>query len=150
MTEEKNTQQIDNDNEKQMSVSRYVSREQAFIVCFERLFADCSFDETIDNAQLARDEQIDAYAVNVAKNIEEKQEEIDKIISSFLAKNWSISRISKVSLCLLRIAVYEILYVESVPVSAAINEAVELAKKYSDKQDSAFINGILGSFSKTL
>ena len=80
----------------------------------------------------------------------EHEEEIDAKISENLKKGWKISRISKVSLALLRLAVYEILYRDDVPTSVSINEAVELSKKYTVKEDTSFINGVLGSVAKAL
>ena len=74
----------------------------------------------------------------------DKQEEIDAVISSKLKKGWSIRRLSKPSLAILRLAVYEINYLENIPDGVAVNEAVELAKKYTI-DESGFINGILGS-----
>lgn len=62
----------------------------------------------------------------------------------------AVSRISRVNLALLRLALYEIKYASRVPVSVAINEAVELCKKYADKSDCVFINGVLGAYARTL
>lgn len=69
--------------------------------------------------------------------------EIDKKISSH-SKGWKLDRIAKAELALLRLAVYEALYDDSVPVGVAVNEAVELAKQYGEDNASAFVNGILG------
>ena len=67
---------------------------------------------------------------------------------SYFTKGWRINRISKISLAVLRVAVYEILYCEEIPVSVSINEAVELTKKYSITEDASFVNGLLGSLVK--
>ena len=75
--------------------------------------------------------------------------EIDAKITENL-RGWKLTRISKVSLSLMRIAVYEMLYMDDIPHSVSINEAVTLAKKYSTQDDSSFINGVLGSISKTV
>ena len=64
------------------------------------------------------------------------------------SKGWKTNRLPKVNLAILRLAIYEIKYVDDVPASVAINEAVELAKKYSGEGDYSFINGILGSVAK--
>ena len=85
------------------------------------------------------------YAQSVVSAIEEKKDEIDAEISKFLKKGWTISRISKPSLAILRLAFYEIKYLDSVPDSVSVNEAVELAKKYTI-DESKFVNGILGAF----
>ena len=77
------------------------------------------------------------------------QEEIDKKIEANL-KGWKLSRIPKVSLSILRVAIYEMLYEEGTDVGVAINEAVELAKTYGGEKDSSFINGLLGSVARQL
>ena len=69
-------------------------------------------------------------------------DEIDKIILSKL-KNWSISRIAKIDLAILRLAIYEIKYVDSIPEKVSINEAVELAKMYGNNDSKSFVNGVL-------
>ncbi len=131
------------------NISRYKKREQAVLLCFERLFTDSDIDEIADNIIDSRDEYLSDYAIETAKNIEDKLAEIDEKISSHLSKGWKISRISRISLAVLRVAVYEMQYVPEVPVSVAINEAVELTKKYS-VDDASFVNGVLGAIAKEL
>ena len=137
-------------SENRNDISRYKMREQAFILCFEMLFSDADPDELADNAGDARDEFLSDYAVKCAKGVKEHQEEIDAMISDKLKSGWKITRISKVSLALLRLAVYEMLYRDDIPVSVSINEAVELSKKYTVEEDTSFINGVLGSVAKAL
>ncbi|MBQ6153434.1 MAG: transcription antitermination factor NusB [Ruminococcus sp.] len=132
------------------NISRYKMREQAFILSFETLFSDTDIDELIDNAGDARDEFLSDYAISCAKGILENQSAIDEAISAHLKDGWKISRISKTALAILRVALYEMLFVEEVPVSVSINEAVELSKKYSYEDDTAFINGLLGAVAKEL
>lgn len=141
-----NTANAENRN----NISRYKKREQAFFLCFEALFTDSHIDEIADNAGDARDEFISDYAIDCAKGVVEHKDVIDAMISANLKTGWKISRISKVSLALLRVAVYEILYMEDIPVSVSINEAVELSKKYTTEEDTAFINGVLGAVAKNL
>ena len=131
-------------------ISRYKMREQAFFLCFESLFTDADIDEIADNAGDARDEFLSDYAINCAKGVIIEKDKIDEHISANLKSGWKISRISKVSLAILRVAVYEMLFMEDIPVSVSINEAVELSKKYSSEDDTAFINGVLGAISKEL
>lgn len=138
------------ENIKPNAISRYKKREQAFILSFETLFSDTEIDELADNAVDGSDEYMSDYAVSCAKGILEHAEEIDSYISSNLKKGWKISRISKVSYAVMRLAVYEMLYVTDVPLSVSINEAVELIKKYSVPDDSSFVNGVLGSIAKLL
>ena len=132
------------------NISRYKMREQAFILCFESLFSDTDIDELADNAGDARDEFLSDYALTCAKGVRDNAELIDSKIGENLKKGWKISRISKVSLAILRLAVYEMLFIDDVPVSVSINEAVELSKKYTVQDDTSFINGVLGSVAKTL
>lgn len=73
--------------------------------------------------------------------------EIDAEIEAH-AKDWSLSRIAKVDLSILRVAVYELLYEKSIPVGATVNEAVELAKTFGGDKSPAFINGVLGAVAK--
>ena len=81
--------------------------------------------------------------------VQDHHEEIDKLISDNL-DNWTLERIAKTDLAILRTAVAEMLYVDSVPVSVSINEAVDLAKKYGDDRSYAFINSVLGKISRSL
>lgn len=131
------------------NISRYKKREQAVLLSFERLFSDTDIDEIADNIIDSRDEYFSDYAIEVAKAIEDNLSDVDSLISSNLSKGWKISRISRISLAILRVAVYEMKFVDEVPVSVAINEAVELAKKYS-VDDASFVNGVLGAVAKEL
>ena len=117
---------------------------------FETLFSDTDIDELADNAVDSNDEYLSEYAVSCAKGILEHSDIIDEHISKNLKKGWKLNRISKVSFAVMRLAVYEMLYVDEVPVSVSINEAVELAKKYSVPDESAFVNGVLGSIAKSI
>ena len=81
--------------------------------------------------------------------VQDHHEEIDKIITDNL-DNWTLERIAKTDLAIIRTAVAEMLYVESIPVRVSINEAVDLAKKYGDERSYAFINSVLGKISRSL
>lgn len=143
------TEEVNAAFENRNNISRYKKREQAVLLSFERLFSDSDIDEIADNIIDSRDEYLSDYAIETAKAIEDNLTQIDDVISSHLSKGWKISRISRVSLAILRVAVYEMKHVEEVPVSVAINEAVELSKKYS-VDDASFINGVLGAIAKEL
>lgn len=82
------------------------------------------------------------YVKDIAKGIKEKDDEITELISKNLKTGWTIDRISTVDLSLLKLAIYEIKYGE-IPYKIAINEAVNLAKKYGEEQSPSFVNGIL-------
>lgn len=84
------------------------------------------------------------YIKKSITGINEKKEELEKIISNNLKKDWKLDRISKINIALLKLAIYEIKYTET-PFKVAINEAVDLAKKYSEEAAPSFINGVLAS-----
>lgn len=90
------------------------------------------------------------YIQSVINGVDEKQSELDELISQHLKKGWTLRRISKVALSILRLAVYEMKYVDDVPQKVAINEAVNLAKEYGGEEDAKFINGILGAIAKDM
>lgn len=85
------------------------------------------------------------YIRRLAEGAERHRGELDGYISTY-SRGWKVSRISKTALAVLRVALYEILYMEDIPNSAAINEAVELCKGYDDEETVAFVNGVLGGF----
>lgn len=87
------------------------------------------------------------YISEKSSKIIDRLEEIDEMINK-QAKGWTTQRMGKVDLTILRLAVYEIIYDENVPVGVAINEAVELAKRYGQDESSGFVNGILAKFAK--
>ena len=89
------------------------------------------------------------YIKNVVKVVTDNLEDIDSRIVNALV-NWKLDRVSKVNLTILRLAVGEMLFVDDVPGSVAINEAVELTKKYSDEKSTSFVNGVLDKVLKTL
>lgn len=85
------------------------------------------------------------YIKKVVEGTINHREELDACIEKY-SKGWKISRISRTALSILRTALFEVLYVDDVPDSVAINEAVELSKGYEDQETVSFINGILGSY----
>ncbi|MBP1562196.1 MAG: transcription antitermination factor NusB [Oscillospiraceae bacterium] len=129
-------------------LKRHEIREGAFLILYQLLFGT-----TLDEI-----DELNAEAFDMAKNEEtneivngvlEHDAELLEVIAKF-SKTRAASRIAKVNLVILKIAVYEMKYCERVPNAVAINEAVELAKKYSQKSDSSFINGILSSYMREL
>ena len=141
----------DNTNNNSNNISRRSAREQAFILLFEMCFCqdDFSIDLVKENALDSRDVEFCDYAEKVALGVNEHKDELDEVIASHLKKGWKISRLSKVSLAVLRLAIYEMKYEEDVPFSVSINEAVELSKKFSI-DESSFVNGVLGAISRDL
>ena len=89
------------------------------------------------------------YIMDAITSIKENLEVIDSHIASHL-EGWDLDRLAKVDLSALRIAIYEILYREDIPVEVSINEAVETVKKYSSEDSFKFVNGVLGSFVRSI
>ena len=131
-------------------MTRHESRELAFILIFEKSFQpECSIIELIENAIELEILPQNAFAENLARMVFENIEKIDGLIDENLV-GWSAKRISKASRAILRLAVCELLYSEDLPVGVAINEAVEIAKKYATAEDGSYINGVLGSIAKKI
>ena len=129
-------------------MSRRVEREKAFIVIFESLFNDVCVEDIIESAQETLDWEDSEYVMTTSKGVVDMSVSLDELINNNLKNGWTVSRLSKVTLALLRLAIYEMKYVSDVPASVAINEAVELCKKYATESDAALLNGVLGSISK--
>ncbi len=90
-----------------------------------------------------------AYIRACVEGVAEHCRELDETISKY-AVGWNLSRISRFTKTAMRLAIFEILYVDDVPTGVAINECVELTRKYEDKEVVSFVNGILGSFARDL
>ena len=89
------------------------------------------------------------YIDSVVAGVANREEDLNAEISKY-SIGWDITRISKLARCILQLAIYEILYVEDVPTGVAVSEAVRIAKKYDGDDTGAFVNGILGSFARSL
>lgn len=129
-------------------MNRYKIRENLFKLLFLNEFhnsddmkqqTELFFDREEFEETLKADKDM---IMNRFKSVTEVLPQIDEKINE-AAKGWSTDRIGKVELSILRLAIYEMHYDEDVPIGVAINEAVELAKKYGQEESSAFINGIL-------
>ena len=127
-------------------MSRRELREQIFKMLFRIEFHEGMEMEEQMQLFLEEEEEISKedseYIRNKYENIVEHLEEIDASVNE-KAKGWKTSRMAKVELSLIRLAVYEIQYDEDIPAGVAINESVELAKKYGADSSPAFINGVL-------
>lgn len=95
------------------------------------------------------DELEKEYILDALTRIKENLESIDRHIEANL-EGWNLTRLAKVDLSVLRIAIYEILYREDIPIEVSINEAIETVKKYSTEDSFKFINGVLGGFVRTI
>lgn len=134
-------------------MKRQKSREKAMELLFSMELSKNTYEETIET--FIEDYEMDLktidvdYIKNVVKVVTDNLEDIDSRIVNALV-NWKLDRVSKVNLTILRLAVGEMLFVDDVPGSVAINEAVELTKKYSDEKSCSFVNGVLDKVLKGL
>lgn len=137
-------------------MSRALAREDAFKLVFEMEITKISADEALSylldtvtksNEMWAQDfisASSRKYIETIVRGVEEKQDFLISAIEPTL-KDWTISRISKVNLAILKLAAYELYYMDDIPDKVSVNEAVQLAKKYAGKDAASFINGVLGT-----
>ena len=125
---------------------RRTGRELALKVLFQVDLTDVSVDEALDTACEAKrtDQQTREFARALIERTVEHKAEIDDLLIRY-TQQWPLERMANVDRALLRMATGEILYFPDIPDSVAVDEAVELAKKYSTAESGRFINGILGS-----
>lgn len=132
------------------------SRSEAREALFTQVFQFANHRENMDEVreymldELPECEQNIGYITDVTNGILDHESEIIDIINANLRAGWTFRRLSKASRTILKIAIYEMKYCDDVPAKVAINEAVNLAKKYCDEKEPAFINGVLGSVLKNL
>lgn len=131
-------------------MQRSAMRELAFKLVYgieiQKNIEDEQLELFIENNEIT-DEKVINYLKDIKKGLEEHSEEINKLIENNLKENWSLNRISKINISLIKIAIYEMVYT-NLPYKVAINEVIELAKKYADDSAPVFINGILASVVK--
>lgn len=125
-------------------------REQIFLLLFRVEFNDISempeqIQMFLEDDEVKRSEKDVEYITGKYDRIVEKLPELDAQLNE-KAENWDIGRMGKVELTVLRLALYEMKYDEDVPISVAINEAVELAKKFGQDSSGAFVNAVLAKF----
>jgi len=125
---------------------RTTSRRLAMQAIYQSELSKTSIDEALTNLfeeeELA--EETREFTSRLAKGVLCKKEALDRKINEF-SKNWEIGRISMINKSILMLALYELIYEKDTPKAVVINEALELAKRYSDPESAKFINGILGS-----
>ncbi|NLK68306.1 MAG: transcription antitermination factor NusB [Clostridiaceae bacterium] len=133
-------------------MSRRISRENAMKLLYQFQLRDDDVDEQIevfisemdDVGNLER-----AFFLDIIHGVRTNEKEIDELIKAH-AKGWSLERMPKVDIAIIRLAIYELIYRDDIPFNVTINEAVELAKKYSTDQSGSFINGVLGKVLKSI
>lgn len=134
-------------------MSRRVSRELAMKLLYQFQLRDDDIHEQIDLflSEIERPLEVleREYFLDVVQGVMDKREEIDGLIQNY-ARGWSLERMPKVDLAIMRLAIYELRFRKDIPWNVSINEAVELAKKYGGDQSKTFINGVLGKVAASL
>ena len=126
-------------------MGRKKARDNAFKCVYQLSFGqDIEIEKILENCYIENenDEEEKEYIENVLNGVKLNLEKIDNIILNNL-KNWTIDRIFKIDLAILRLAIYEILYIDNIPEKVSANEAVELAKTYGNNDSKSFINGLI-------
>ena len=133
-------------------MSRPRAREVAMKLVYSRLLGGADTpDAVLEKSGITEPFEKDDYdyAESIVQGISDNLPELDKLIAKH-SLEWSISRIARVDLAILRVSVYELLHRTDVPRSASINEAVELAKTFGGEKSYSFVNGILGAIEREL
>ena len=127
-------------------VSRKLAREMSVCFLFQVEFQRENIKEQVEDFldSYGESNYDKDYFLEIINGVLNSLKEIDELIDSKTKEDWSIDRIAKMDLPILRVAVYEMKHREDIPVGVSINEAVELAKKYGSDDSARFINGILG------
>ena len=131
-------------------MNRSAIRESTFKLIYSNEIQKGIDEEQIDafiEAYDINDKEAKKYIYECLEGIEKNLSDILDLIEKNLKENWSINRVSKIDISILKLAIYEMLYVK-IPYKVAINEAIELAKKYGEDSSKSFINGILASIVK--
>ena len=140
---EMNKEEIENIDER---LTVFLNDNLEYIINrYEELRLQYSNNPNIELENIELDDAIDReYMTLICNNLKSNKEKIDELINKY-AKNWSVNRMAKVDLSILRLAICELVFVEVIPSKVSINEAIEMAKLYCDDKAPKFINGILGS-----
>ena len=122
-------------------MSRRTARKQAFLNLYQSDVNDSDLDSTIERWREYRGD-LEPYALRLARGVQGEQEGLDAVLSE-VSVGWPVHRMSAVDRTILRLALYEMLYVEDVPPEVAVSEAVELATGFSGEDAPAFVGGVL-------
>jgi transcription antitermination protein NusB len=122
-------------------LSRRTARKQAFLNLYQSDVNDSALDSTIERWREYRGD-LEPYALRLARGVQGEQEGLDAVLSE-VSVGWPVHRMSAVDRTILRLALYEMLYVEDVPPEVAVSEAVELATGFSGEDAPAFVGGVL-------
>lgn len=124
-------------------------RENAFLILFESSLRDDSPEELYRAAEEVGEIEVNEHVRSLVEGVLSEVDALDEIIGSYSPKR-AVSRIPRINLILLRMAIYEIRNLPQIPVNVAVSEAVGISQKYTYQEDTAFINGVLGAYTRAL
>lgn len=127
------------------SSAREFLMQMLFEMSIQNDFGEAIRDRYVEEKEIPKEQQ--EYFSEVYAAVRNNLEKIDQIIDSSM-RSWSLETLAKVDLAILRLAIAEILYMDSIPLSVSINEAVELGKKFGGDNSARFVNGILGAVAR--
>jgi N utilization substance protein B len=128
-----------------MKITRRRAREKAVILLYQMDLLGKKPEEIVENDQLVG-KKFDEFSLKLINGVTDNLKEIDKIISSTV-QNWSLNRIAVIDRNILRVAIYEMIHEDDIPLKVSVDEAIEIAKSLGQKPDTPkFINGVLGKF----
>lgn len=130
-------------------MTKHECRENAYLILFEASLRDDSIDELYAIAEEVEEITVDEPVRVLVEGVLSHLEELDGIIASF-SKKRAVSRIARINLILLRMAIFEMTYMPETPINVAISEAIHISEKYTYQEDTAFINGVLGAYARSL
>lgn len=125
-------------------MKRREAREKALQILFQMELNEMHLDQAIANVM---EDQSDAYVDKLVEGVVANKTAINELIAGNL-DNWSMDRLNKVDLAILRVSVFEMVYCEDIPDRVSLNESLEIAKIFSDEKSSKFINGVLANIAK--
>ncbi|MCP1145187.1 transcription antitermination factor NusB [Lysinibacillus endophyticus] len=126
-------------------MKRHDAREKAVQVLFQLDNTDLTLQEAIGH--ILNEEESDTFFEQLVHGVTEHLQEIDEALEKNL-ENWSLNRLPKIERTVLRLAVFELLYMEDAPSRVVLNEAIELCKTFGDEKSSKFVNGVLSKFTQ--
>ncbi len=124
-------------------ISRRKAREEAVILLYQSDLLEKDIEKTIAN-EISLGREIDVFTSEIVRGVKSNLDEIDTIIKR-IVENWTIDRIAFIDRNIIRVGIYEMLFKNEIPLKVSVDEAIEIAKRFGQKEDTPkFVNGVLG------
>jgi len=126
-----------------LKISRRKAREEAIILLYQSDLLENDIEKIMVN-EISLGREIDAFTSDIVRGVKDNLEEIDTLIKR-IVENWALERIAFIDRNIIRVGIYEMLYKNEIPLKVSVDEAIEIAKKFGQKEDTPkFVNGVLG------